>query len=245
MAEADPLPQTGLVPADDERYRIHSRVEIVALLRTLAQRRDPVSVEIDARDFIVSAILAVNPDFEEIVLDYGADEASMQRLFRAHRLRLCAHVDGIRITLGAEHAAPTSFEDGPAFRIRLPVSIERLQRREASRLKVPLGRPMHCRVFAGERGSDGVPVRVRDISTGGVGLVDYPPSLGITAGAVFRACRIALPELGTLVTDLEVVHASAGESRRCGCRFLGLSAAMANLVQRYITRAEREQHART
>ena len=65
----------------------------------------------------------------------------------------------------------------------------------------------------------------------------------VATGTVWTGCRIDLPGLGTLVGDLEVMHTTEGDVRRCGCRFRALPLPMANLIQRYITRVEREQHA--
>ena len=135
------------------------------------------------------------------------------------------------------------FEDGLAFRIRLPESVLRFQRRDSYRLKIPLGRPLLCEVPANDEGTERVSVRVRDISVAGVGLIDYPKDLRVAVGTVWTGCRIQLPDLGPLLGDIEVMHASEGEGRRCGCRFQNLPLAMANLIQRYITRVEREQHA--
>jgi hypothetical protein len=86
-------------------------------------------------------------------------------------------------------------------------------------------------------------IRVRDICVGGVGLVDYGRDVPVATGTVWPGCRIDLPGLGTLVADLEVMHTTEGDVRRCGCRFRALPLPMANLIQRYITRVEREQHA--
>ena len=234
-----PVDQVG----DDERFRIHSRMEIVGLLRSVSAHREIVTVQFGGQqDFVVSAVLAVNPDFEELVLDYGADEAAMQRLLRASRLRISTQLDHVRLSFNAEGAEAVSFEGGAAFRVRLPDSLLRFQRRESYRLKIPLGRPLMCHVP--EPGS-GAPlaIKVRDISVAGIGLVDYPPSLLLTMGQVLEGCRVSLPDLGPLVADLEVMHATQGEVRRCGCRFKNLPLPMANLIQRYITRVEREQHA--
>jgi c-di-GMP-binding flagellar brake protein YcgR len=234
-----PVDQVG----DDDRFRIHSRMEIVGLLRAVSAHREIVTVHFGgAQDFVVSAVLAVNPDFEEVVLDYGADEAAMQRLLRAQRLRITTHLNQVRIQFQGDVAAAVAFEGGSAFRVRLPESILRFQRRDAYRLKIPLGRPLLCDIPRAE-GGPAMRVRVRDISVAGIGLIDYPKNLPVAVGTVWPGCRINLPELGPLVADVEVMHASDGETRRCGCRFRNLPLAMANLIQRYITRVEREQHA--
>jgi c-di-GMP-binding flagellar brake protein YcgR len=236
-----PVDQVG----DDDRFRIHSRMEIVALLRAVAAHREIVTVNFGgAQDFVVSAVLAVNPDFEEVVLDHGADEPAMQRLLRAERLRITTQLNQVRIHFQADAASAVTFDGGPAFRVRLPDSVLRLQRRDAYRLKIPLGRPLLCDIPRGE-GDPGpvMRVRVRDISVAGVALTDYPKDLRVAVGTVWPGCRINLPDLGPLVADVEVMHATEGEPRRCGCRFRNLPLAMANLIQRYITRVEREQHA--
>jgi c-di-GMP-binding flagellar brake protein YcgR len=234
-----PVDQVG----DDDRFRIHSRMEIVGLLRAVSAHRELVTVQFGgAQDFVVTAVLAVNPDFEEVVLDYGADQAAMQRLLRSDRLRIATQLDHVRISFTADAAGAVSFEDGPAFRMRLPDSLLRFQRRDSYRLKIPLGRPLMCQVPS-EGGGAPLAIKVRDISVCGVGLTDYPPSFVVAAGQVLAGCRINLPELGSLVADLEVMHAITGEARRCGCRFRNLPLPMANLIQRYITKVEREQHA--
>ena len=229
---------------DDDRFRIHSRMEIVGILRAVGTHRELVTVQFGgAADFVVSAVLAVNPDFEEVVLDYGADEAAMQRLLKAERLRITTQLDHVRIYFQGDVAEAVRFEDGVAFRIRLPESILRFQRRDSYRLKVPLGRPLLCDVPANDSGSERIALRVRDISVAGVGLIDYPKHFRVAVGMVWPGCRIQLPELGALTADLEVMHASDGDARRCGCRFRNLPFPMQNLIQRYITRVEREQHA--
>jgi flagellar brake protein len=218
-------------------------MEIVGLLRAVAAHREIVSVQFGGgQDFVVSAVLAVNPEFEEVVLDYGADEAAMQRLLRAERLRISTQLDHVRMSFAADGAGAVSYEGGPAFRVRLPDSLLRFQRRDCYRLKVPLGRPLLCEVPTTAAGAP-LALKVRDISVAGIGFTDYPASFLVAIGQLLEGCRINLPELGALVADLEVMHATQGEARRCGCRFRNLPLPMANLIQRYITRVEREQHA--
>jgi c-di-GMP-binding flagellar brake protein YcgR len=219
-------------------------MEIVGLLRAVATHRELVTVQFGgAADFVVSAVLAVNPDFEEVVLDYGVDEGAMQRLLKSDRLRITTQLDHVRIHFQADMAEAVRFEDGLAFRIRLPDSMLRFQRRDCYRLKVPLGRPLLCSVPANDKGTERLSVRVRDISVAGVCLTDFPKQFRVAAGIVWPACRIDLPDLGTLTAEIEVMHTTEGDAPRCGCRFRNLPFPMQNLIQRYITKVEREQHA--
>ena len=228
---------------DDERFRVYSRMEIAGLLRAVGDARELVTVQFGgANDFLVTAVLGVDLDAGVVVLDYGADEAAMQRLLRSERLRFSTQLDHVRVTFQASAAQKVAYDDGPAFVVALPAVVMRMQRRDAYRLKIPMGRPLMCRVPVGSAGATAA-IRVRDICVGGVGLTDYGKDVPVATGTVWTGCRIELPGLGTLVGDLEVMHTAEGDVRRCGCRFRALPLPMANLIQRYITRVEREQHA--
>jgi c-di-GMP-binding flagellar brake protein YcgR len=92
---------------------------------------------------------------------------------------------------------------------------------------------------------------VLDISGGGLGLQianDFASHLD--TGAVFRDCRINLPEEGLLSTSLCVRNVFNVETKtghhylRVGCEYLDLPGTRLTMIQRYITRAERERKAR-
>jgi len=229
---------------DASRFRIYSRVEIVALLRAIAAHRELVTVEFGGTDdFILSVVLAVDQDAGTVVLDHGADPDAMRRLLRAPRLRVVTQLDRVRVQFQSDSARAVVHEGGPALRMRVPESVLRFQKRGTYRLKIPLSRPLTCEIPPGAAGAARAEVRVRDISVEGVGLTDYPREFPVAAGTRWQHCRIRLADLGTLVADLEVMRVVDGERPRCGCRFRDLPPAMENLVQRYITRIEREQRA--
>ena len=235
-----PVDQVG----DDDRFRIFARMEIVGLLRSLAAHREIVGVQYGGPDdFVVTAVLAVFPEVDQLVLDYGANERSMQRLLASSRLRFSSQLDHVRLLFQADGAAAVAYEGAAALAVRIPQWVMRLQRRNAYRLKVPLGRPLMCEVPAGEHMPRTAALRVRDISVDGLGLGDYGKDVRVAAGMFWPGCKLRLPDLGVLTGDLEVMHATDGDVRRCGCRFRALPFAMSNLIQRYITRIEREQHA--
>jgi c-di-GMP-binding flagellar brake protein YcgR len=242
--EAPPVPGAVDRIGDDERYRIRSRMEIVGVLRSIAAHREIVSVQYgSAQEFIVSAVLAVYPEVDQLVLDYGADEKAMQRLLQAERLRVITQLDHVRVLFESGPGVAVAYDGGAALCVRVPQSILRFQRRDTYRLKVPLGRPLMLEVPAGDHMPKPAVLRVRDISVDGVGLFDYSKDVRVAPGMVWADCRMRLPDLGTLVADVEVMHASDGDVPRCGCRFRKLPLPMSNLIQRYITRVEREQHA--
>jgi c-di-GMP-binding flagellar brake protein YcgR len=136
------------------------------------------------------------------------------------------------------------FNGRPAFRTQLPTSLLKLQRREYYRLATPMRAPLTCVIPAGE---ERIEASVTDISIGGAGLSGFPPEHVLEPGNQYAGCRIALPEEGTILTALEVCSVqdvtlrSGTVVKRAGCRFVGLPASQQAMVQRYITRIERER----
>jgi c-di-GMP-binding flagellar brake protein YcgR len=236
---------------DNERYLVHSRLEITAILRSLIGHSALVTVYFGERgEFIVTSLLSINPDFEELIFDYGAEEVLNARLLESSRLTLMTQLDHIRIQFVASRAEPTMFQEARAFRIRMPDALTRLQRRENYRVKVPLSQPVTCVLKLGHQGDNGsVSIRICDVSGGGLALVDFPPSLELVPGTVYPACRIDLGEIGRVTTDIEIVHVmekvnrNAVRTRICGCRFRNMPNAMLTLIQRYINKIERDQKA--
>lgn len=232
---------------DLDRYRLHSRVEILALLRVLIERRAPMTVRFDGgEDFIVSALLAVNPDFEELVFDAAAQDAANRRLLAAPRLVFGTSLDGVRIQFATQRAAATTFEALPALRVRLPDSVLRLQRRDHFRIAPPLARPLALEVpdASGAR----VKLRVLDISCGGAAVALAPPGVALQTGEVLRGCIVELPEGARIVFDAEVRSVepgmAPGGTSRCGLRFMNLPGTALAAIQRYILRLDRERRAR-
>jgi c-di-GMP-binding flagellar brake protein YcgR len=71
-----------------------------------------------------------------------------------------------------------------------------------------------------------------------------------TIGTSLPHCRIDLPEIGVVTTTLQVRNAldvtmlNSKTNRRLGCEFVDISRGNLALVQRFITRLERERNAR-
>lgn len=237
----------GAAAEDLERYQLYSRIEILALLRVLIERRAPITVRFDGgEDFIVSALLAVNPDFEELVFDAAAQEAANRRLLAAPRLVFSASLDGVRIQFATQRAAPTTFEALAALRVRVPDMVLRLQRRDHFRIAPPLARPLE--LDAPDPAGGRVKLRVLDISCGGLAVAIAPPGVALQTGELLRGCCVELPEGARIVFDAEVRSVEPGRApggaSRCGLRFVNLPGRALTALQRYILRLDRERRAR-
>jgi c-di-GMP-binding flagellar brake protein YcgR len=234
---------------DNDDYRVHARREVVAILKDIAERRVLVTLYYRGVErFIITNLLAVDPEVEEVVFDAAPDLEANRLIAASDRLTFVTFVGNIKTQFSAGTAAPTQFEKLPALRIRLPDSVMRLQRRNFYRVPTPKGAPLTCEVPLPD-GSRAV-MEVDDLSVGGLAMLAGPASTAFEAGTVFRDCRIELPDHGVILTALELRnhrelrHGDAVQGRvRLGCRFLKLDGTVENLIQRYINHIERARRA--
>jgi len=226
-------------------YTVYSRVEIVALLRKLAEGATLVTVYFDqAADFAVTVLLDVNPEFEEVIFDCASQPAIQRRLLAADSLTCVAFVDHIKLQFGARKAEATTHDDKPAFRVRLPEQVLRLQRRDFFRVRAPVSRPAHCLVPFSDDRKQYEKLRLLDISIGGVAVVAYPEKFDPSVGQRIDDCFLDLPGVGSVGVSLKVRHVAAlrdGKSRAVGCEFVDLAPPARNLIQRFVNRLDAEQ----
>lgn len=242
MSEALRLPEPEA--RDLEQFQVYSRVEIVGLLRELIDRRALATVYFHGgASSIVTPLLAVNPEFEEIVFDCASNARDNALLARSVGLVAVAFLDQVKVQFRAGRAEETVFEDRPAFRVRLPDSVLRLQRRNHFRVRTPVTRPLVLAIPAGTAGGRPRALRVEDLSCGGVGAVAGKDDGPFEPGAVFGRCRMELPGVGAIECTVEVRHTrlGAGGALRLGLRFVDLPVSTVTRVQRYINHLERAQ----
>lgn len=243
-----PLPELD----EDERYQVHSRTEILAILRVIKENKPLVTFNFNqGRDFILTCLLEINPEFEELVFDYGRDEQKNEALLAAERITIITENDQIKIQFRVQRVEHTIFEGKPAFRIRLPRMLVRLQRREFFRIPAPLAEPLTSKLPIDPKTNKKIDVRIADISRGGVALIAQGQLPDIEVGKIYRGLKIDLPEVGIISADIEIRNISQYTARddslmkRMGCKFINLPNASANMVQRYITKLEVSRRTRS
>jgi len=233
-------------------YEVHSRREIVALLRQLAEKSALTRMLIKGEsDVCVTTILAVDEDSGAIVLDRSIERAQNERIVAAGRVKCETSLDKIRILFDAAELEETTWRGDAALRAAIPPTLIRLQRREAYRMPTPVSNPVRTLLPLTIDAGGGIGVfPLHDISVGGIALLDNKLQLGTTVGRVIAGCRIELPEIGPIATALEIRNSldltllNNKTSRRIGCQFVDISRGGLAAVQRYITKLERERNAR-
>ena len=111
-------------------YEVHSRREIVALLRQLAEKNVLIRMLIKGEsDVCVTTVLAVDEDDGTILLDRSIERAQNERIVGAPRVKCETSLDKIRILFAAEGLAETTYRGDAALRADIPPTMIRLQRR--------------------------------------------------------------------------------------------------------------------
>lgn len=230
---------------DDDRFTVSSPVEVAFILRAVMEAGEMVTAYLDeGRDFIITAIVAVDRDAGEVLFDASKHTFSDRRLARGGDVRFVTVQDRIKIQFDSSQARVSNWQGSRVLRIPLPGSLLKFQRREYFRVDTPVMKPVRCRLVLPEGPVD---VHLVDISLGGVCLTGYPDSLLVEPGRLFEGCRIDLGDGGKLTADLlvrtssEIRLRNGAVSRRAGCMFTRLPPGAEAVLQRYIIRLERDR----
>lgn len=201
---------------------------------------------------IMTAILALDDEAQRIIVDCSADPVLNARLVGAPSVVFDTQVDHISIHFTAKDLESCTYEDLPAISVPYPQALRRLQRRDSYRVDVPMGERASCTIPIAEPGKPPrrAVVRIKDISAGGLALMDTDEQLPQQSGMTFRNVKLTLPETGEATVDLLVlrVHTEVLPNKKeiveLGCQFLDLPKATTTLVQNYIGRLERRLNAK-
>ncbi|HXF45769.1 MAG TPA: flagellar brake protein [Burkholderiaceae bacterium] len=228
-----------------ERFQMYSQVEIVALLRQLRDEGVLVTAYFDGEPgFAVTVVLDVNADFEEVIFDAAAEPIAHKRLLASKHIVFVGFLDHVKVQFIARLAEATLHDGRPAFRVRLPEQLLRLQRRDFFRVRPPLSKPAKCLVPYGDDGKQYESLRVLDLSVGGLAVLTYPEKFDLPAGRLIENCFLDLPGVGSINVGIAVRHVDPlpkdDKARRCGCEFVDMAPGARVLLQRYINQVDAE-----
>ncbi|MRW94944.1 flagellar brake protein [Duganella sp. FT80W] len=232
-------------------FEVASKREIFALLRGIGEKNQLIRMLIQGEaDVCVTSILDVDDTTNSVYLDCSIDQDQNKRVLASRRLSFETSLDKVRILFAAEQVEATTFEGNPAFKIAIPTSLIRLQRREYYRIATPVTNPVRILIPLPADLGGPTTFPLADISCGGIAILDNKMMLGNAIGKDYEGCRIDLPEIGQVSTSLQVRNSldltllNNKTNRRLGCEFVNIPRGMLAYVQRYITRLERERNAR-
>jgi flagellar brake protein len=124
--------------AEDGRYIIDNRMEVLAILRALKTRKALVAAYLEkAEDFILTALIAVHPESDEIVLDAGTRPQLNRSMLAEDRVTCITAQDGVKVRFTLHGVQRILFEGYEAFSAHMPASVLRVQRRDYYRVPAP------------------------------------------------------------------------------------------------------------
>jgi c-di-GMP-binding flagellar brake protein YcgR len=242
------------ISADElSRYTIHSRREIVALLRNVSERNQLVHMQADSSgDSIVTSILHVDDAGGTVIIDCAQDRLINARLLESDHVSFETLLDNVRMLFSVASIEHCDHEARPALRIALPATLIRLQRRESYRVQTPVASPVNCVIplfNETNQVTTWITAAIANIGAGGLRLVDDKKAIAASLGQNFEDCTIELPDGPVTITlqlrDMQdAILRNGRHVRRLGFMFVEPSVSAVTLVQRYIMKIEREQNAR-
>ena len=234
---------------------IHSnRQEILITLRALEKRRTVVTVYLDeGTQFFLSSIVAVDEKSGLIFLDPPNQPSNNKVASLAKTITLSAALDRVKIQMRLSALSSSKVEGKPAFSAALPTRILRLQRREFFRLETPHFAPLRCKMAVKRENSiEAFDLPLFDISGGGLSLIaKIEKAESFSLGELIPDCRLEIPGESVLSVNLRVreilkIELPNGDQQlRLGCEFVSLPGTRLTLIERYITRLERERKAKS
>lgn len=247
-----PPVKSPVLPSEDSPFWIRSKIDIKQVIKNLAKKRERIIVWVNPNESFISVILETDGD--SMILDCSGDELINEKALKASSLIISANLDLVSIRFALRDAERTEFEGQQAFEVMMPDQIHKLQRREYFRLPTPLVQPLTCAVKkevkeAGKALPDFIRANAQlvDIGLGGLSLLEPTETLQFAAGDRFLSCELDLKDAGKTQFDIEICHVFEVENRtgqlrrRAGCKFINLSRSAESVIQKYITKLERER----
>jgi c-di-GMP-binding flagellar brake protein YcgR len=231
-------------------YRVDDGLEVVALLKRLCSERALVTLYAGVGgQFLVTTILRVDVAHNQVVFDFTTDEARRQMLLGAARATAVGYLDSVKIQfdLNLKKADPAATTE---LKCPVPAEMFRIQRRNAYRARPLASQPATCWIANAEAPGQREPMRLLDISLGGVALMAVSAALEIQPGMRLEHCVIELPGHDRFACDMVVRYLDQGaraltDKQRCGCEFLGLSGSVLRLIQVYVNEVEQRRRAQS
>lgn len=212
--------------------------EIARVLSMLLARGQTVRCDLAGGEIAFeSRLLFVDPARAYLLMEAGASELSLAALLARPRATFHASPDSWHIEFAASGPLRAEHEGRPAVRLAFPEILVTQQRRSYERVSIVPQVPLKFVADAGGPISfDGAMV---DISAGGLGFLQYDPSITLEPGTILKECRIELPGRTPVTVDLEVRYSrmatlpDGSQAIRSGCRFVNPTPSLTRLLESF------------
>lgn len=231
---------------DLSHFELTSPFDIAHALRQLMNKREMIALYFNqGSQFALTTIVDVDAKSGFFLIDQSGSAEVNRKLAQSERNVFVATPDGIKHQFVCGPLKAASHHGKGAFRLALPQSLIKLQRREFFRLATPITNPLKCKINDHPAGKLELPLN--DISLGGICLMLTTPRDDIHIMDILHDCSIDLPQFGVLPFEMEVRNIRPVRQRNdnlvhlVGCQFHNLPGTRQNMLQKYITQLQKEQ----
>ena len=236
----------GPISEDDlRRYAVRTPRAIEAIFTAACTQRQPVALRgADNNRRAVGELSMVRPD-EALILSGEDDDIEFMPLASQDEIDCVMVVDRVTVRFLAKVRSLRISDGRLLIETEWPHLVLRRQRRENFRMALAQGRAAMLHLPDGAT-MDGRPLKVLDLSGGGLCLQLPEAGLELVVGDVVRGCRLELSpvesvSLSLVVRSRERWTLPSGEhGSRYGCAFDNLSPHAEQLIRRYVIHAERQ-----
>ena len=249
-AEKPSRKPAGATADDYSKYEVNSLTEILAILRGMIEQGSLITFYFNqGYDFLLTTLLKVSADDKTMIFDCGSNLEMNRKALQAKKINCVSSKDKVRIQFLLAGLESVKYEKRDAFQADLPDFLIRLQRREYFRLTTPMTNPARASIPLPQ--ADGslkvLQAVVTDIGGGGVGLNVPQGDLGFSRDAQLSGVSIELRDVGTVTVEMRVrnIHDVTSPNgkihQHAVCQFVNISRPVRDLIQRYITKIQRER----
>lgn len=223
---------------------INSAKEAARYIERIMQERCVlIASSADYNVSIMTAIVDILDDENEVVFDYSGSEDLDKLIRKSGSLDFTTYIDDVNIAFSSGAAENTVYKGRPAFKINMPSAIQRVQRREFHRVSPPLSERPTCVM---EYDGHIYKATVIDISIGGIGALIE--NAHFRAGDVIERCVITTPIGIEIEASLKVVSvrkkSEGSKEIRYGFTFKDATAFIESNLQKYVFYLERKEVAK-
>jgi c-di-GMP-binding flagellar brake protein YcgR len=217
---------------------VRSGIEIGRLLDAMLEERATLAADLPSQVMFLSHLLEVEPVKGYLRLAYGDYKAANGAALAVPRLTLRCNHRGAQFAFTAEAPQAVIRDGQPCIQCGMPsVMLAIQQRRNASRVAVPLEAPIDCDL---RMGPQSFVARVVDVSLDGIGTLVSDPTIPLCAGTRIERARIRHPQHPPIEVDLEIRHVTrvrlpnGEQASRVGCKIVSSPAALEELIRLFI-----------
>ncbi len=234
---------------EDNKFRVSSKSDILNILQSVMQRNTLAALHFGHNnDFILTSILAIDPELGQIVVDFGEIEKLSQIALHANKVTLVTSQDQTKIQFTCTAIRKIQFENRNAFSFDLPKSLLRIKKRKYYHITKSTPTLLKCIIsLPNEHNSDITEITVHDISCGGITLIEQHSLANFKCGTTYKNCHITLPGIGILNVAIRVKNTykvtleNGLTCKHAGCEFINLPQEMLEMIRQYISRLRLEE----